>query len=111
MMTFGFRVYQSIPDLITILISIYPKVIKRIFESKDFLRVNKQPRLAVIHNISDSKVSNVTNGIPCVLEMSHKDGFLIATTGHIPAAFSTVGAMYGLLKKRKNNLKTIYYES
>lgn len=96
MMTFGFRVYQSIPELITVLISIYPEVIKRIFEIKDFVQINKNPRLSVIHNIPASKVSNVSDGIPCVLEMSHEDGFKIATAGYIPDAFSNVGA-WGLL--------------
>lgn len=96
MMTFGFRVYQSIPELISILISIYPKVIKRIFEFKNFVRINKNPRLSVIHNIPDSKLSSVSEGIPCILEMSHEDGFMIATTGHIPDAFSNVGP-WGLL--------------
>ena len=96
MMTFGFRVYQAIPELIPILNAIYPEVIKCIFGSKDFVFINKNPRLSVIHNIPESKTSNVIDGVPCVLEISHKDGFDIATTGHIPNAFSSVGD-WGLL--------------
>ena len=96
MMTFGFRVYQSIRDLMPILTAIYPEVVKRIFESKDFLRVNNNPRLSVIHNIPKSKASNYADGIPCVLEISHEDGFLVATSDYIPDAFSNVST-WGLL--------------
>jgi len=96
MMTFGFRVYQAIPELIPILISIYPEVIRRIFESKDFVHVNNKPRLSVIHNIPESKVSNIEDDLPCVLEISHEDGFKIATVGYIPNVFLSVGE-WGLL--------------
>lgn len=79
MLTFGFRVYESVPTLLKPLVSLYPKVIALLFENEEFMEVNPLPRLSVIHDIPQSRLSMKKAGVNQVIEISKEDGYLIAT--------------------------------
>lgn len=79
MLSFGFRVYESVPTLLKPLVSLYPTVLTLLFENEDFLEVNPLPRLSVIHDIPQSRLSMRKAGVYQVIEISKDDGYLIAT--------------------------------
>ena len=96
MLSFGFRVYESIPTLLKPLVSLYPKVIASLFEYNDFLEVNPMPRLSVIHDIPESCVSMRKSGIPLIIEISKNDGYMIATGNDSYENIKPIGT-WGLL--------------
>lgn len=96
MLSFGFRVYESVPTLLKPLVSLYPKVIALLFENEDFLEVNPLPRLSVIHDISQSRLSMQKAGVHQVIEISKDDGYLIATGIDSYEAINPIGT-WGLL--------------
>ena len=79
MLSFGFRVYESVPTLLKPLVSLYPKILALLFENEDFMEVNPLPRLSVIHDIPQSRLSMEKAGVHQVIEISKEDGYLIAT--------------------------------
>lgn len=99
MLSFGFRVYESVPTLLQPLVSLYPKVIAALFEHDEFLEVNPLPRLSVIHDITESKLSMEKAGIYQTIEISKEDGYLIATGIDSYSTISPIGT-WGLLPER-----------
>ncbi len=96
MLTFGFRVYESIRSMLNPLVAIYPKVLSALFERPDFLEVNPLPRLVVIHSIACSKPSMEKDCVYQAIEISKTDGYDIAIGGEAPEAIKAVGT-WGLL--------------
>lgn len=96
MLSFGFRVYESVGTLLKPLVGLYPKVVAALFEKPDFLEVNPQPRLSVVHSVSESKLSMESDGAYRAVEISKADGYEMAIGGAVPSAISSVGT-WGLL--------------
>lgn len=91
MLTFGFRIYESVPNLLDDLVDLYPKVVDQLFAQGDFLQVEPLSRLIVIHDIEESKLSMYQNGVAQIIEITKKDGYNIVTSGDIPKALTEVG--------------------
>lgn len=98
MLSFGFRVYESVGTLLKPLVRLYPQVVSALFEKSDFLEVNPQHRLTVVHAISESGLSMESNGVYQAIEISKADGYEMAIGGVVPFNISPVGT-WGLLPK------------
>lgn len=96
MLSFGFRVYESVDSLLNPLVKLYPKVVSALFERPDFLEVNSLPRLTVVHAVGESRLSMKSNDVWQAIEISKQDGYRIATGGAVPEEISSVGT-WGLL--------------
>ena len=91
MLSFGFRVYESVDSLLKPLVRLYPRVIAALFERSDFLEVNSLPRLAVVHAIEESRLSMKANDIWQAIEISKQDGYKMAVGGTVPEEIAPVG--------------------
>ena len=96
MLTFGFRVYESIPRLLSPLVSLYPKVVAAMFEQVGFLEVNQLPRLSVIHAAECSSPLLEHDGVFRAIQIAKEDGYRIAIGEEAPLSIQGVGT-WGLL--------------
>ena len=96
MLTFGFRVYESMPSLLAPLVSLYPKVVAAMFEQVGFLEVNQLPRLSVIHAAECSSPLLEQDGVFRAIQIAKKDGYRIAIGKDAPLSIQGVGT-WGLL--------------
>lgn len=95
MLSFGFRIYETLSNLPISISSLYSKVIAALFGDADFLHVSNTARLIVIHKTDRSGALIPSEDGCLAVELSKDDAFNLAVNNKRPADLN-VGWLWGL---------------